>query len=169
MMPGVSARSITGDASVLPLRAVPYIPLCPAANVALRPEDELLAVHRLVGVELERLRILWRLDVEVQVIHEVRRGRLRSELVPPQGIGVRHSRGAAQPELRRISVHRGRRLVECLRIWGHRTSSALTSAGAAALPLTHLVDVVEEFCRTGNADRRQRCCDADRLVRGQTL
>src|SRR5947209_5497639 len=148
MMPGVSARSITGDASVLPLRAVPYIPLCPTTNVALRPEDELLAVHRLVGVEFERLCILRRLDVEVQVIHEVAGGRSRSELLPPQRVCVRHGRGAAEPEHRRSSVHRRCRLVDGLRIGGHRTTAALTGAGTAALPSRYLIDVVEELCRT---------------------
>src|SRR4051812_39028695 len=51
-----SLRVGAGDTSVLPMqRRVPYPPGPGAVEIALRPEDELLSIQRLVHVKLQRL------------------------------------------------------------------------------------------------------------------
>src|SRR5581483_349212 len=106
------------------------------------------AAQRLVYVELQRLRRRRVLEVEIQVVHEMRRSALRAKLLPPQRVVIR--RDGHELELHAASVERRRRDVLRHRIPGHRSGAIGARAAVAAGPAGHLVDVTDQRSNAGS-------------------
>src|SRR5690242_2060797 len=89
MVPFIRCRHGTVNAGVNPVAIgiAPNIPL-PGGNVALHAEDPTPAAIGLVAVKFERLSVLGRSEVEIDVILKVCRAIGGAKLLPPQCIGI---------------------------------------------------------------------------------
>src|SRR5579864_4312530 len=139
-MPGESGRRCAGYASVMPCASssVPDVPDAAILDVALGAEDEFAGTVGLVDIELQRLSILWRGEVELHVVLEVSSAVLRSQLSPPESVRVWSA--AADVKLHGLTVQRRRahRLLDP--VGGGGAASARSGTGGAALPARHLLD-----------------------------
>src|ERR687887_1074041 len=125
MVPGISTGGTAGDAGRDPaLVIVPDVPGVRALDVALGAENVHFAVHRLVDVELQRLRHRWRLDVEPEIVDEVLQGIVGAKLFPPKSGSI--GRGASEEKLGGSAIH-GRRVDALL----HRVARARARSARA--------------------------------------
>src|ERR1041384_2211352 len=117
----------------------PNVPLGDALDVALRAEDELVDAIGLIDVELQGLRGLRVLQVEVEIVSEIVDGVIAAELLPPERVRIWGA--AADVELGCLAVERGRRDVFTHGVGGNRSVGVGSGADRAVLPAGHLVDV----------------------------
>ena len=135
----------TSDAGLNPVPVVRIVNVPGMApETALRAENELLSVERLVNIELQRLRSGRILQIEVKVIDEVAGARVCAELSPPQGIGVRVA--PTQEEFGGPAIYRGRRYVLLHGEDGDAAIAACAGAYRAVLPASHLIDIGKRGC-----------------------
>jgi hypothetical protein len=166
VVPLIGRRRLAGDTGGLPAtsRIGPDVPVA-AGDIALCAKDPSLAAVGLIGVKLKGLRVLWRREVEIQVVSEVG-GAACAELLPPQTVGI--GRAAGQGEHSGIAAKGWALYTGCSVKSRTRPISISAGTSVATLPAGHSLNLRLD-CLRGRTKRSCRQYEQRDCENGQVL